>query len=392
MILTKVKLLNFRNLEKIELDVSARINIFLGRNGQGKTNLLEGLTTLALGRPHRGGRDRDLIRFGADHLHIAVEGRSAQSDAFRLEMASTQEGRKRIKVDGQPVSRRADLVGRLSVVLFDPEEVDLTKGSPEHRRRFLDYTLSIVSKRYFRHLLAYRRAVAQKNRLLKQRHLVPAQELDVWDEELVRNGSPLMVAREEILPGLEAAAQESHAALAPDGGNLALRIVSKVKGDRRSETEAQEELARALSEGRELERRVGHCLHGPHRDRLEVDLRGRAVRQFGSQGELRSASIALKLAQAEMIYQRTRERPVVFLDDIFSELDRRRSMALQDRLHREHQLFIATARADDVMGMEDWTDLQAWFVEGGRVARLPSLVEGEQRLSYSPRGEKASGV
>lgn len=126
----------------------------------------------------------------------------------------------------------------------------------------------------------------------------------------------------------------------------------------------------ALDANRERERELGHSLIGPHRDRLELELHGRSLRRFGSQGEMRSAAIALKLGQAELIYERTRERPVVLLDDIFSELDLRRTEALQSLLHREHQLFIATARADDVVAMRDWEDVRVWTVNQGRVTPL----------------------
>jgi len=366
-LLRHVKLLGFRNLGKIALDVSPQINIFLGRNGQGKTNLLEGLSYLALGRSHRGNRDRELIAFGGDHFHLGVEGQAGSGDPFRLEAAVTKDGQKRLKVDGQTVARQADLVGHLSVVQFDPGDVELTKGSPDHRRRFLDYTLSVCSSEYFRNLQAYRRALAQKNRLLKQRFAASDAELDAWDQELVRTGAPLLEARLELLPSLERVSAESYADLAPAGGRLGLALRGFPREEGATHARA---FAAALGAERAHEKALGHARVGPHRDRLDVSLEGRSIRRYGSQGEKRSASIALKLAQAELIYERTRERPAVFLDDIFSELDRGRTHALQARLHREHQLFIATARLDDVLAMRDCAAPRAWFVEDGTVTPI----------------------
>lgn len=377
MLVTRVTLNNFRNLEQIGVAVSPRINILLGRNGQGKTNFLEGLSYLALGRSWRTSRDRELIRFGEDSSYICVEGRDDSGDSLRLEAALTREGNKRIKIDGQPLSRQTDLVGNLSVVRFDPEEVELAKGGPEHRRRFLDYTLSLCSGEYFRHLLDYRRAVAQKNRLLKQRRAQLHAELDAWDAEMVKNGVPLLRTRAAMREELELHTREAYAELAPEGGRLDLEIRSTVDaidgGGVADEGVVRAAFEERLGARRDDEIALRQALVGPHRDQFEVLLRGRPVRRFGSQGEKRSASIALKLAQGELLFERTRRRPVVLLDDIFSELDKVRTESLQRRLHREHQIFIATARADHVLELRDWDDLKVWTVREGCLTEIESL-------------------
>jgi DNA replication and repair protein RecF len=374
--------LNYRNLGQVDLAFSPRINIFLGRNGQGKTNLLEGLSYPALGRSHRGARDRELIRFGEDHLHLRVEGED-RDGPFTVEVACTRDGRNRIKVDGRPLERKTDLVGRLTAVLFHPDEIDLSKGAPDHRRRFLDYTLSLISPDYFRHLVEYRRALSQKNRLLKERHAPVEDHLVVWDAELVRHGVPLIAERRRLLPPLEAAVQGAYSALAPRGGTLRMDLHPALGEEGRElgdeDASLEESFTRALRAGRARERALGFAQVGPHRDRLELRLRGRPLRRYGSQGEMRSAAIALKLGQADLLYERTRERPVVFLDDIFSELDRQRTEALQHRLHEEHQLFIATARADDVVAMRTWEAVRAWTVDAGAVSPLEDL-DGLQHL------------
>lgn len=379
MLIERVKLTNFRNLEHIELDVSPRINIFLGRNGQGKTNLLEALGYLALGRSPRGCRDRELIHFDEEFCRVEVDVRDRHGDSVRLETAIPRDGKKRIRIDGQPAERLSDLVGHLSVVRFDPAEVELAKGRPDHRRRFLDHTLSLGSSEYFRRLIDYKRALSQKNRLLKAWPRVGAAELAVWDEELVEFGTPLLIERLSVLERLEDLAADAYADMAPQGGRLGLTLESTVlpedfdleKDD--ATARARDHFRMALEDVRPEERRFGHSRVGPHRDRLEMRLRGRSLRHYGSQGEMRSASIALKLAQGELLLQRTQSRPAIMLDDIFSELDRDRTGALQERLHREHQLFIATARVDDVLGMRDWEGLRVWQVEAGRLSPLEDV-------------------
>jgi DNA replication and repair protein RecF len=286
-------------------------------------------------------------------------------------------------------------VGRLSTVLFDPSEIELAKGSPDGRRRFLDLTLSLVSAKYFRNLMAYRRALSQKNRLLKDRHSHRGEELGVWDEELVRFGTPLILARNQVVSALEEASSRAYSGLAEGGGRLRMGFSLSLGESVPERDELDDPQAwsrafhRALQENRRRERNLGYSLIGPHRDRLELELHGRSLRRYGSQGEMRSAAIALKLGQAELIYERTRERPVVLLDDIFSELDLRRTEALQALLHREHQLFIATARADDVAVMRDWEDVRVWTVNAGRVTPLSDWDRLGDFVDEDPPEEEA---
>lgn len=393
--LTRVKLLNFRNLEKIELDVSPQINIFLGRNGQGKTNLLEAMAFLSLGRSPRGHRSRELIRFGAEHFHIRLEGEDGSGEPFQLEAAVDRGGNKRIKVDGQVVAKQAELFGQLSLVQFHPDDAELARGAPELRRRFLDYTLSVGSAELLRHLIAYRRAIAQKNRLLKQSVWSAARdgdsrgaELAAWNAELVEHGVPVLRARATVLEPLEQLTREAYADLAGTTVELRLQIQSSLA--RRQETREdfgddegdwKQRFGDALERSQSQEIRMRQSMVGPHRDDLLLSLNGRSVRRYGSQGEQRSAAIALKLAQAKLIHQRSGDHPIVFLDDIFSELDRQRSEALQEHLHREHQLFIATARYDDVRGMAAWPEVAAWLLEDGRPSALSSLDRAEEALA-----------
>jgi len=398
-ILERVKLTNFRNLAQIELDVSPQINIFLGRNGQGKTNLLEALGYLSLGRSPRGARDQELIHFRQEFCRVEITVKDRHGDVTRLEAAIPREGKKRLRRDSQPIDRLSDLVGSWSVVRFDPDEVELAKGSPEHRRRFLDHTLSLGSAEYFRRLLDYRRALAQKNRLLKAWPRVGPAEIEVWNAELVEGGSPLLVERSRVLSRLEELAAEIYAEMAPSGGRLRLRLQSTIlPADFEASSDAEEDLARtrdhfrvALEDARWEESRFGHSRVGPHRDRLEILLRDRSLRRYGSQGEMRTASIALKLAQGELLLERTHSRPAILLDDIFSELDRDRTDALQTWLHQEHQLFIATARVDDVVGMRDWPGLRVWRVEGGRLTELEKIDDAALEALRSEFEEEGAG-
>jgi DNA replication and repair protein RecF len=324
-----------------------------------------------------------------------LEGEDGSGEPFQLEAAVDRGGNKRIKVDGQVVAKQAELFGQLSLVQFHPDDAELARGAPELRRRFLDYTLSVGSAELLRHLIAYRRAIAQKNRLLKQSVWSAARdgdsrgaELAAWNAELVEHGVPVLRARATVLEPLEQLTREAYADLAGTTVELRLQIQSSLA--RRQETREdfgddegdwKQRFGDALERSQSQEIRMRQSMVGPHRDDLLLSLNGRSVRRYGSQGEQRSAAIALKLAQAKLIHQRSGDHPIVFLDDIFSELDRQRSEALQEHLHREHQLFIATARYDDVRGMAAWPEVAAWLLEDGRPSALSSLDRAEEALA-----------
>jgi DNA replication and repair protein RecF len=213
-------------------------------------------------------------------------------------------------------------------------------------------------------------------------------ELAAWNAELVEHGVPVLRARATVLEPLEQLTREAYADLAGTTVELRLQIQSSLA--RRQETREdfgddegdwKQRFGDALERSQSQEIRMRQSMVGPHRDDLLLSLNGRSVRRYGSQGEQRSAAIALKLAQAKLIHQRSGDHPIVFLDDIFSELDRQRSEALQEHLHREHQLFIATARYDDVRGMAAWPEVAAWLLEDGRPSALSSLDRAEEALA-----------
>jgi len=431
MIIHHAKITGFRNLADVELDFAPGVNLILGANGQGKTNLLEALHFIALGRSHRGARDEDLVAFGGDSLHVALQveiegdangvetgGKTASDKAATDETTSDETtsdetaapapprtiefefgiergGGRRFKVDGEIVARRADLVGLLAAVYFDPETVRLVREGPEHRRRFVDRGLSQIDPRYLAALTAYHRALRQKTRILheiKQRVREPGkarEEVDSWNRELARHAAGVVLGRAEYASLLGRAATRAHRAVV--GGEDGLEFTyhpclesarwKGIEGVTEGLTESSVAAPGDYPETGKLirdiyaefdyiwpdELRRGRPLTGPHRDDFGVRLAGRSLRTYGSQGETRTAAVALILAQSEVVHERRRVRPVLFLDDIFSELDRERARRLQELAAAEHQLFVATARHDDVAGWRP-PDRKVWWVAQGALS------------------------
>jgi DNA replication and repair protein RecF len=354
----------WRNLEDGEVELSPRVNVLVGDNGQGKTNFLEAVQYLALGRSHRGARDEEIVRFGGDHFFVRGVGQGDAGESLSIEAGFTPPRSKRLKVDGRPVARLTDLVGVLACVSFGPEDAELARGGPHWRRRYVDYGLAETSRSSLQLLSDYRRAVQQRVSLLREARSRGGGEIEgvlaVWDDEQVRLGCSVVERRAEALAALAPLAQHAFDSL---GMGLRLRVRYAVHAVGRGfDVESQLDDLRAMLESgavagvfrarmrerREAERLRGMSLVGPHRDDVELELDGRDVRRFGSQGQGRAAAVALQMAQAEFIGQRRGGRPVVVLDDVFAEFDAARAAALWALVCERHQTFLAVPRRSDL--------------------------------------------
>jgi DNA replication and repair protein RecF len=372
----------FRNLADAEYEFSSGVNVLQGDNGHGKTNLLEALNFVALGRSHRGARVEELIGHQAAHLHVCVTVRTAVDNVHVLEFGLDRDGGRRFRVDGEAVAHRADLIGQLATVFFWPQSNELVRGGPEHRRRFADQGLSSLDRDYMRALTAHQRALRQKTRLLKDlghggRVFGNARrELVAWNADLAKHAAAIGVGRARWAQGLAPHAAAMYGALTDTPAPLAfayrprlLALAALAAGSAEKNDLVEDILAEIDYIGPD-EMRRGRPLTGPQFDDFDVRLGSLDLRAYGSQGETRTAAMSLVLAQSEVVYERRRVRPVLFLDDVFSELDGERARRLREWCGRDHQVFVATARADEVA---DWQPqrIRRWRVEDGRLATLP---------------------
>jgi DNA replication and repair protein RecF len=331
--LLSLALRNYRNYARLDLEPGPGLNVLLGRNGQGKTNLLESIAILALSSTPRARRDAELMGPVAPEARIEalVESHGRQVDLkirYREEEGRT---RRQIEVAGQ-ARRAVDLPGVLRVTLFWPDDLNLVKAGPDHRRRLLNQLLVQVENGYARDLSRYQRVLDQRNHLVKQvaAQEAPSDTLDVWDHELAELGARIAAARAAAVTELAGAAKGHHAAI----GGEALEL--QYQGP-------PQDLAAALRAGRALDLRRGTTGVGPHRDDVLVLLDGRDARAYGSQGQQRTAVVSLKLAEADVIETRTGEPPLLLLDDVLSELDTERRAALMERVGAGGQVVVTSA-------------------------------------------------
>lgn len=360
--ITHAQLANFRSYESCALAPCAGVNVLLGDNGQGKTNVLEALYLTCTGRSHRTRQDRELIRWGAEAAQVSVEA-ERRDGSHQVEITLPALGRRRIRIAGQEISRSGELMGHVTGVLFSPEDLRTVKDGPAERRRFVDMALSQVKPAYYYALQRYARALRQRNETLKAVAAQPAfmATLDAWDEQLAEAGAALMVYRREYIARLSAVAAETHREIADGRERLEIRYAPSVTlGD-----DAQS-LLDALFAARENDLRRMTTSVGAHRDDVLLLVEGRDVRAFGSQGQQRTAALAMRLAEMDVMREQLEEWPVLMLDDVMSELDPGRRRQLVSRL-RGIQTFITCTDEDDLAGAEIG---KAWRVEDGVLKEL----------------------
>jgi DNA replication and repair protein RecF len=336
MILERLSLRDYRNYTALDAAFSSGANILVGQNAQGKTNLLEAVYLLATTKSLRGSRDQEVIAWEKERAMVTGEVRRTRRADVELEAIISRAEKKLLRVNGVRQTRVMDFVGQLNAVAFSTSDIEVIRGEPALRRRFLDLEISQISPSYCHSLAYYRRTLEQRNQLLKQardrRHHGPVEEsLAPWNDQLISYGSRIIERRAQFLRRLQEFARTVHSALTEETEYLGLTYKPSVpiEGEPSLE-EIRMTFTEALDEVRAEERARGVSVVGPHRDDLACLVNGYDVRTYGSQGQQRTAALSIKLAEIELIRDLTEEPPVCLLDDVMSELDERRRSHIFD--------------------------------------------------------------
>ncbi|MBR4410220.1 MAG: DNA replication/repair protein RecF [Firmicutes bacterium] len=362
MYIKNIELHNFRNYGDLELEFHPNVNLILGNNAQGKTNLLESIYVCSMGKSFRTSKDSEMILFGEDFGRVRVE---AQRDYYdtSVELIFTRDSKKSAKVDGVKIKKSSQLLENLYMVIFSPEDLRIVKDEPEKRRKFIDRELCQLRPKYYEDLSNYKKVLLQRNAYLKEYDVDPS-VMDLWDMQLARYGASIMMMRADFIKKLDKISRGIHGAITNGGENLQLKYVPNV------------ELAPSLSE---LEERYYHILRstfendlrqrtttkGPHKDDLEFFIDGISVRNFGSQGQQRTSALSIKLAELSLIKEETGEEAILLLDDVMSELDLQRQEFLVKSL-AEIQMFITTTEIPEKL-KETLPEGKTFYVISGSV-------------------------
>lgn len=344
----------------------------MGRNAQGKTNLLESIHYLETFRSFRGAADSELVRFGERVFRIEGEFEGEEDPSVQIAAAFQRHPKKkRVTAGGTPVPRLADAVGSVATVLFTPDDSKLIRAGPANRRRFLDIVLSVNEPGYLLSLQAFWHALAQRNAALRDQS---GDAAFAWDRILVRSGARVIASRVQWVSDFADLFEDCYREVSGQAG-ACMRYRPSVRdaAEVRTPGEVAEAYQSALTASRDQEWRRRSTVVGPHRDDLELAIRGatgsRGLRSYGSGGEQRTAALALRLLEVETAHRLRRREPILLLDDVFAELDDERSQrvfALFDRMGRG-QVILTAPKESEVRFRKDILD--QWRIEGGRIER-----------------------
>ena len=363
---TELRLQDYRNLTQ-QLSLSPGLNIFAGRNAQGKTNLLESIYLCASGRAKRARHDHELVRFGEREAYVQLTvHREAAGRPTQIDIHLRGDRPKGIAINGAPIRKLADLFGVMLCVIFTPEDLQLIKEGPAERRRFIDMEMCQISRVYVYHLQTYHHVLKQRNSLLKslKGDRAAARQLhdtiSVWDEQLSGHGAKIYNERSGFIDGLNRAAEDIHARLTGGCESLSISYKPNVHPD---------DFARKLAQSLERDITLGSTSVGIHKDDLHFSVNCIDARVYGSQGQQRTASLSAKLAQIELMTRLAGESPVLLLDDVLSELDENRQACLMQSINGTQAIITCTGVEDVLRKISDDQSYRLFRIERGVVGQ-----------------------
>ena len=369
----RLALKNYRNYTSLDLSFSSKINVLIGENAQGKTNIMEAIYVLSMAKSHRTSKDRELIRW--DQEYGKIEGDIQRKyGKLPLELILSRKG-KRARVNHLEQKKLSLYIGQLNVVMFAPEDLNLVKGSPQVRRRFLDMEIGQISPSYLHDLLKFQKILKQRNAILKKnRGKLDFTDVmfDVYTEQYIQVAIEIIRKRFYFMELLQKWAEPIHKGISR--GMETLKVTyGTLKGIDSGQTKEKMEsiLEQRLLEVRRRELERGITLIGPHRDDLHFFVNEYDIQTYGSQGQQRTTALSLKLAEIELVKQEVGESPVLLLDDVLSELDDYRQSHLLNTIHGDVQTFVTTT---NVTGIDHETIRQAdlFNVSAGEVTKEES--------------------
>ncbi|AAU21648.1 DNA replication/repair protein RecF [Bacillus sp. GM2] len=350
MYIQNLTLSSYRNYERLDLQFENKVNVIIGENAQGKTNLMEAIYVLAMAKSHRTSNDKELIRWDEDYAKI--EGRVIKKNgSVPIQLVISKKGKKG-KVNHIEQQKLSQYVGAVNTIMFAPEDLNLVKGSPQVRRRFLDMEIGQVSPVYLHDLSLYQKILSQRNHFLKQlqtRKQTDQTMLDVLTEQLTEFAAKVVMKRLQFVDQLEKWAQPIHSGISRGLEELTLKYHTSLHvSDSPDLSKMINSYQETFSKLRDKEIERGVSLSGPHRDDVLFYVNGRDVQTYGSQGQQRTTALSLKLAEIDLIQEEIGEYPILLLDDVLSELDDYRQSHLLHTIQGRVQTFVTTTSVDGI--------------------------------------------
>ena len=361
MYITDLKLTNFRNYKELELKLNKNVNVFFGNNAAGKTNILEAIYMSAITKSYRTGKENEVINFGESYTNIFVDYVDKLDRKNKIHIYIDQDSKKRIKEDGIDIKRISDFIGKYNIVVFSPESLDIIKGSPKNRRKFIDILLSQISKNYLMKLQEYNKTLSIKNSLLKSEDSkIDNNYLDILDEKIAEYISYIVKEREKLINKLNIYAKKIQKDLTNGIETIEIKYISDfldldIQG-----------IYNLLKKSRFQDMLKKSSSRGIQKDDIEVYINDLEVKTYGSQGQNRTALLTLKLSELEILKDEKEEIPILLLDDVLSELDNNRIEYLLKYIE-DYQTIITTTEIDTLKHL---SNISFYKVLNGAVEKI----------------------
>ena len=362
----KIELQNFRNYKNLELEFSKNVNLILGKNAQGKTNLLEAVYLTAIGRSFRTSKDLELVKFNENNAIVKVWAEK-ELNSTTVEISIKRKGEKSsekfIKKDRKNVTKTSQLLKNILIVIFSPEDLKIVKDEPEKRRKFIDRELSQISPKYYNSLSNYKKSLLQRNTYLKSSQKIDDTFLSVLDDQLIDYGCRVIKHRIKFIKDLEKFGQKKHLEISNELEELSISYQSSVNFT--NEEVLMDSFKMALEKSRSRDLFKKNTGVGPHRDDIAFYINGMDA-SFGSQGQHRSLVLSIKLAEIDLMESITNESPILLLDDVMSELDNTRQLKLLETISQSIQTFITTTSLDHLQNLPE--NLSIFNIQNGKIS------------------------
>ena len=315
MFIKRLQMLNYRNYNVLDINLGPHVNVFMGDNAQGKTNILEGIYYCAFARSHRTSKDRELINWNADNALLSVMVGRERLDK-RIDISILKDGKKAIQINKIKIKKIGELFGNFNVVMFSPEDLKIIKDSPGVRRKFIDMELCQLNPKYYYNLVQYNKVLNERNSILRNKN-INKDILDVYDMQLVEFGYNIIIDRLEYIQKLNKYSAKIHSEITSGKEKIEFKYISTIK----DLENIKENFYSLLEKNRVRDCERGITSVGPHRDDFTVLINDIDTKSYGSQGQQRTAVLTIKFSSLKIIKELTGEHPVLLLDDVLSELD-----------------------------------------------------------------------
>ena len=331
----RIELTNFRSYTKQEIDLNPNINIFYGENAQGKTNIIEAIFLCGFGKSFRAKKDSEMILLGEENSLIKI---NYKKDYREGKIEINLKNKKEIKLNDIKIKKLSELLGNINIVIFTPDDINILKGGPQNRRKFLDIMISQLKPNYMYNLNLYLKTLEQRNNYLRQIKDEKSDLLDIWDEKLAEYAFNICKYREEFIKKIQNKIEKIHQDITKEKEKIKIEYITECNN--------KEEFLKILKNRRKLDLIKGYTTKGVHRDDFMIYINNKQIQIYGSQGQHRTAILSLKLSELAIIYDEIGEYPILLLDDFMSELDKSRRESFLENIKNTQVIITCTEKLD----------------------------------------------